>query len=203
MTQRWVRVSALHTLCGVVLLAGCSSAAPVIPPSESPLPVPTSAVPSPVSSAPAISTSPSPSVTWNEDQSDAADTVLRYFVLLNDLSKDPELAVDPLTGIAVEYIRDADVAMITDDREAGVTQVGDNLYYIKDVGPSIVNQDGRAVSVKACTDSSETDLVDQSGESVLTSDRAYFVYWKIEVEKVKTNWMIVDISNRVMPSCEL
>ncbi len=197
---RW-RPAAVAVACVVTV----SSCAPAAPPTPSPSLIASIPVATPTASVSPVATSsvptPSPSSTLDTDQTAARETVLIYFQLLNDLSKDPELLVQPLADITTGQTQTLDIEMITEDREAGVIQTGDNSYYVTQVGAISNRGSVRVVGVAACTDSSGTDLVDETGESVLGPDRAYFVDWKIEVLHEGYGWKVGDITNVRVEKC--
>ncbi len=185
-----------------VLLAGCSPASPPAPTFEPPPPVPTSAEPSPVSSPPATSTSPSPSGTLNDEQAAAAETVLEFFRLKNLLSRDPNAEVQPLTDITTGQTQVIQISTLAEDRAAGIVQTGDDLVYINSVDGVTELGANRVVPIEVCTDSRDTDLIDQkTGQSVLGPDRAYYVEWQIEVLREGSRWKVGDITSGRVDLC--
>lgn len=199
--RRQAFVPAVGALMLAVVTTGCS-------PGEAPEPSPEPTVatssppPSGATSMPASSMpQPSPSATWDEEQTAAAEVVLTYFTLVNDLSKNPELDVDALSDITTGRTKKLDVAMINDDREAGISQTGDNRYYVQDVAPIQGGEGAKTTIVKACTDSTETDLIDENGASVLDESRAFFVEWTLEVVIEDDRWKVGDITNERVLAC--
>lgn len=184
-------------------LTACS---PSPPPAPSPSPPITIPELSPTttesnSSTPSPDPSPSPTSTLTEEQTAAAETVLEYFRLLNDLSKDPTMPVQPLEDITTGQTQSLDRAMITKDRENGIVQTGENRYFVTDIDKVLDRDNVRVAHIEACTDSTGTDLVDRSGTSVLGSDRAYFVEWDIEVINEGDGWKIGDITSGRVQKC--
>lgn len=195
---------ALVTAVAVVLVSACSSTPP---PSPSPVPSTVSAepTPSPVESpspTPSPAPSPSPTSTLNEEQAAAVDTVLEFFRLKNELSKDPTLEVQPLASITTGQTQSLEIYYLGQDRENGVIQTGDDLYYVTAVGSVSERGDARVMAVEVCTDSTATDLiVQETGESILGPDRAYFVEWQIEVLHEGYRWKVGDITSGRVERC--
>lgn len=129
------------------------------------------------------------------------DTVLEFFRLKNELSKNPNMEVQPLADITTGQTQSIEIYYLGEDRENGVIQTGNTLYYVSEVGEIAKREDVLVVAVEACTDSSDTDLIDGSGESVLGPDRAYFVEWHIEVLHEGYRWKVGDITSESVTIC--
>ena len=202
LTER-VSVPALGALLLAVVVTGCS-------PGEEPEPSPeptvattvVSATPSEVSPSPASSAPlPSPSSTLNEEQTAAVETVLEFFRLKNELSKDLDMEAQPLADVTTGETQALELHYLGLDREDGVVQTGDTTYGVSEVGV-VSEEDGvKSVSLKACTNSTATDLIDTTGKSILGPDRAYFVEWNIEVLHEGYRWKVGDITSGRVDLC--
>lgn len=195
-------------LAAICLLgsAGCTPSEPA-PVTSAPVPtVPTTSTPASTSTAPSSAPpsptqSPSPSSTLTEDQAAAAKTVLSYFSILDELGKDPDASLGSLKEITTGQSLEVDISMIQEDREKGIVQTGDTRYYVQSVSPITEREGVRFATVGACTDSTETDLVDRAGKSVLNDDRAYLIEWTIEVLFLDSAWKVGDITNERVETC--
>lgn len=205
--RRRVLMPAWGALLIATGLAGCS-------PGEEPAPTPEPTVvappTTPESSPPSEATSlppssmpdPSPSSSWDEEQTAAAETVMEFFRLKNMLSQDPNLDVQPLVDITTGQTQEIQVSTLAEDREAGIVQTGDDLYYITEIEQVVEDALGPMVLAHVCTDSTATDLIDEdTQETVLGSDRAYFVEWQIEVSLEQDRWKVGDITSGRVELC--
>lgn len=205
--RRRVWVPAWGALLMATGIAGCSPGEEPVPTPEptvaEPAPTPDSPPPSEATTTPASSMpDPSPSPTWDEEQSAAAETVLEFFRLKNVLSQDPNLDVQPLVNITTGQTQTIQVSTLAEDREAGIVQTGDDLYYITEVERVVEDVLGPMVLVHVCTDSTATDLIDEdTQETVLGPDRAYFVEWQIEVSSEQDRWKVGDITSGRVELC--
>ncbi len=197
-------IPALSALVVALVMTGCSPGETTEPsPEPTVATTQTTAPPSELSPTPSISTpDPSPSSTLDEEQTAAADTVLEFFRLLTELSKDPGMDLQPLVDITTGESQMVEVDLISLDRENGLIQTGDDLYYVTGVGQNSIVPDGEMIAVEACSDSSNSDLVSQeTGLSVLGPDRAFYVDWQIEVLKEGSKWKVGDLTNQKVERC--
>ncbi len=198
------------TATAVLMLGACAPSTPTTPspeptvssvastPSINPSPTPR---PDPTPT-PTPDHTPSPSSTLNEEQTAAKETVLEFFRLKNELSKDLTMEVQPLVDITTGQTQTLEIYYLGEDRDNGVVQTGDDLYYVTDIGPVSRRSNARVVAVDACTDSRDTDLiVQETGKSILGSDRAYFVEWHIEVLHEGDGWKVGDITSGRVVRC--
>ncbi|MDO5092946.1 MAG: hypothetical protein Q4D79_05915, partial [Propionibacteriaceae bacterium] len=164
-----------------VLVAGCGGGSGAVAPVE----FSTGPVPSVVSVAPASSlvvVSPEPSETFTPEQQEAADTVKRFFEILHRLESDPDAPVDELADITMGQTKIVFMSSLADIRQAGHKAIGYVITHIVSAEEAVDGDEGRTVTILACTDSTNDDLVDQdTGESVLDETRAYYVHWHIDV----------------------
>ena len=185
-----------------LLLGACT---PVESPDPTPEPTLTEATAT--STTPSTSTSPepspSPSSTLSADQAAAVETVLEFFRLKNELSKDPTLGTEPLIDITTGETQELELHYLALDREEGLLQTGDTRYGILGVGDLVTREGVRVVEIGVCTDSTAKDVVDRTGVSVLPSDRAYFVVWQVEVLYQETRWKIGDITSGKVDVCNV
>ena len=80
----------------------------------------TSAFPGPSSS----SASPQPSETFSPEQQEAADRVMEYFRILDEVSTNPDASIQPLADITTGQSQDIDLRNIDEYRSKGWVQKG-------------------------------------------------------------------------------
>ena len=111
-------------------------------------------------------------------QTDATDALMRYFVVLDDLGKDPDALLSKLKSVAIS----TQLFVLQENRykqwrSKGWRQVGDTKvveHEVQDVSLDNSNpKKGQVpyVVIKACVDVSDSDVVDRSGQSVVPTDR--------------------------------
>ena len=147
--------------------------------------------------------SPSPSSTLTEEQAAAAATVMEFFRLKNELGHDPEASFQPLTDITTGQTRQIQESTLVEYREQNLIQIGQTHYKILGVGEVFESpQTDARISVNACTDASEVDVVDRETElSVLPDARPRFIGWNIEVVKLGSVWKVGDILSGEVDEC--
>ena len=137
---------------------------------------------------------PSPSVSQSSPRSTPASTsppseseiasasgeavVRRYFVVLDGLRQNPAAPSKQLASVATSTQLAAQRRLLTNERGDGLRQVG--ATRVADLTVQSVDLDnsdpsaGRVptVTVDVCWDVSDVDIIDESGKSVVTPDRA-------------------------------
>lgn len=160
---------ATGTLMLVAVTACASSVSDADPPSS---PQVSSSVPTSESS------SPSPRSN-SEVASDTAENVVRrYFNVLDNLRQDPSKPVRQLSSVATSTQLAAQKRLLTAERDQGLHQVGTTR--VAELTVQSVSLDNSApsagkvptVAVDVCWDVSNADLVDRSGQSVVSPSRA-------------------------------
>lgn len=144
-------------LLGVLTVGACTPSTSV------------STIPSPSAS---LASSPTPSVDLSGTKKDAADKVVAYRALIDELRQQTTPDVTRLltvsTGKAYEQWR----LTLQDDFKNGHRQVGKSVVTILATGSgTLANQ----WSVTACVDFSGADIVDKSGASVRTDSQVRFL----------------------------
>ena len=205
MVRSGMRIAA--AVVAVVVVSGCGgdgSSAPKSPLTfgkssvASPTMVTTSAFPGPSPS----STSPQPSETFSPEQQEAADRIIEYFHLLDEIRTNPETSVQPLADITTGQTQDLDLKDIDEYRSKGWVQKGVFTTHIKGAAEPVDVDGSRMVQVQVCTDGKDTDLVDaKTGESTVNPTRPRYLLWQMQVVKPATVWLIGDATNEVVGGC--
>ena len=205
MVRSGMRIAA--AVVAVVVVSGCGgdgSSAPKSPLTfgkssvASPTMVTTSAFPGPSPS----SVSPQPSETFSPEQQEAADRIIEYFHLLDEIRTNPETSVQPLADITTGQSQDVDLKDVDKYRKNGWVQTGTFTVHIKGAEEPTDLDGSRVVQVQVCTDGREADFVDsKTGESIANPTRPRFLLWDMQVVKPATVWLIGDATNEVVGGC--
>ena len=207
----WVLVrSGMRIVAAVtvmVMVSGCGgdgSSAPKSPLTfgrssvASPTMVTTSAFPGPSPS----SASPQPSETFSPEQQEAADRIIEYFRILDEVYANPDSSVQPLADITTGQSQDVDLKDVDKYRKNGWVQTGTFTVHIKGAEEPTDLDGSRVVQVQVCTDGREADFVDsKTGESIANPTRPRFLLWDMQVVKPATVWLIGDATNEVVGGC--
>lgn len=167
------------------------------PTSTTPTPTPTPSIP-----APSPSPSPSPTSTLAPEQEAAQAAAGEYFRALNAVRSDPDADFQQVADITTGDHTAAEANVINDFRSQGIVQVGENNYHYKGVGP-VVELDGtKSVEVHVCSDSTNSDMVDASGNSVLDPERSRFVDFHLDIILEGDRWKMNGGQSEQVESCE-
>lgn len=128
----------------------------------------------PSSSAP---TSASPSSPSDEASAGATDAVRSYFTVVDQLRRDPAADLKKLKSVATSAQLNAVMTLIDRSRDEGQRQTGTtaiNELQVQSV--NLDNSDPKAgkvptVVIDVCWDVSRVDVLDKSGESIVSPDR--------------------------------
>ena len=148
--------------------------------------------PSATTSAPSTATTPTPSSTSlspaEKDAKDAAQTITRFWAVLDELASDPKRSLDSLAAVS----RDQAIAQwrsnLTTYRRNGWKQVGDSTVLsaeAKAVG-------GQSFAVKACIDVSKANVVDRAGKSVVAAGRQDRMEYSYRVQKAPAGFFVTE-----------
>ena len=205
MVRSGMRIAAAVTV--MVMVSGCGSDGSSAPKSPltfdrssvaSPTMVTTSAFPGPSPS----SASPQPSETFSPEQQEAADRIIEYFHLLDEIRTNPETSIQPLADITTGQSQDIDLRNIGEYRSKGWVQTGVIKVHIKGAAEATEVDDSQMVEIQACTDSREVEIIDsKTSEKVLNPVRPRTVAWQIQVVKPATVWLIGAITSEASSGC--
>ena len=144
-TRAWVAgVTAL------IVLSGCDSAEEPGP--ETSAPAETAATSSPDETAPTTTAVPTEAELEDEGQQAAADAVVEFWAMVDELSQDPSIEVTELGRVARGQAADQWVSDIQDQRERGSVQTGDTVVTVTDVKTI---EERQRYEVTACLDWSD------------------------------------------------
>lgn len=143
---------------------------------------PTLSSPTPTNTTSATTPSATPQ-SDSEIAATAASTLLRsYFVAVDQVRQDADRPVTDLESVASGTQLTAQKNLLENQRERGLRQLGDTR--VIEVTVESVNLDDPATAiVDVCWDVSEVDVVDGSGESVVSPDRKNAGWTRFTVTK--------------------
>ena len=190
---------ALAALAALFLLGACTPepAETQSPTASTPAATP-SITPSP---SPSPSASPSPTSTLSPEQEAAQAVVVEYFRALNELRSNPDAEFQPIADVTTGSFTSAVSQLINNYRTDGVIQVGENTYTYKSVGPVTEVEGVRSIEVRVCGDSSQSDLVDAEGNSVLEPGQRGLISYQWDVIEVGNSWRIAGGQSEAVESC--
>ena len=162
-------------------------------------PSPSASSPSP---SPSSSPSPQPSETFSPEQQEAADRVIEYFRILDEVSTNPDASIQPLADITTGQTQVLDTRQVGEYRSKGWVQTGVIKVHIKGAAEATEVDDSQMVEIQACTDSREVEIIDsKTSEKVLNPVRPRTVAWQIQVVKPATVWLIGAITSEASSGC--
>ena len=145
---------------------------------------------------------PSRFIPNSPEQQEAADRIIEYFHLLDEIRTNPETSVQPLADITTGQTQDLDLKDIDEYRSKGWVQKGVFTTHIKGAAEPVDVDGARMVQVQVCTDGKDTDLVDaKTGESTVNPTRPRYLLWDMQVVNPATVWLIGDATNEIVGGC--
>ena len=158
------------------------------------------------SSRPSKSVTPSgpqPSETFTPEQLEAANTVIEYFRISDEVYSSLDGDPKPLKDITMGQTQELDMKEIDKYRQHDQVQTGTTIVRITNA--SVVKEENglAVVTVQACTDTSKADIVDsKTGKSIFEpGKRSIRLKWNIDVVKTGDGWKIGDSTNENALGC--
>ena len=199
----------------VVLLSGCGVGSPGAPgggesttPWYSSSPRSATASPSGSGSSSVVvpsPTGPQPSDTFTPDQLEAANTLIEYFRISDEIFGSLDADPQPLKDITTAQIQEQDAKELNVHRQQGQVQKGSTVVRITGASEPVEADGMRSIDVRACTDTSRADIMNaQTGEiAVPKEERTLYMAWNINVVKTDDGWKIGDSTNDVDLGCRV
>ena len=158
------------------------------PPSSSPVPSPSK---------------PQPSETFTPEQLEAANTVIEYFRISDEVFSSLDADPQPLKDITTGQTQEMDMNELNDYRQHGQIQTGTTIVRITGAADAKEENNLTVVTVQTCTDTSKADVVDsKTGKSIFeTGKRSMYLAWNIDVVKTGKGWKIGDATNDIDLGC--
>ena len=164
---------------------------------------------SPVSSSPSSEVSssrpsksvtpsgPQPSETFTPEQLEAANTVIEYVRISDEVFGNPDGDPQPLKDITTGQTQEMDMEDLNDYLRQGHVQTGATVVHITGASEPVEVDGVRTVDVQMCTDVGKVDVIDSAtGKSVvISSQRPRYLQWNVTVVKTEEGWKFGDATN--------
>ena len=154
---------------------------------------------SPVSSMPV---KPQPSETFTSEQLEAANTVIEFIRISDEVFGNPDADPKPLEEITTGQSQDIQMSTLAEYRENKHVQTGATVVHITGASESVEVDGMRMVDVQMCTDVGQVDVIDSAtGESVVVPGRPRYLQWNVTVVKTEDGWKFGDATNDRAMGC--
>ena len=152
------------------------------------------------SSRPSKSVTPSgpqPSETFTPEQLEAANTVIEYVRISDEVFGNPDGDPQPLKDITTGQTQEMDMEDLNDYLRQGHVQTGATVVHITGASEPVEVDGVRTVDVQMCTDAGKVDVIDSAtGKSVvISSQRPRYLQWNVTVVKTEEGWKFGDATN--------
>ena len=180
-------------------VSGSGSSVSLSPSSESP----SSEVSSLRPSKSVTPSGPQPSETFTPEQLEAANTVIEYFRISDEVFSNPDGDSQPLKDITTGQSQEMDMEDLNDYLRQGYVQTGVTVVHITGASEPVEVDGVRTVDVQMCTDAGKVDVIDSAtGKSVvISSQRPRYLQWNVAVVKTEEGWKFGDATNESAPGC--
>ena len=168
--------------------------APQQPPRTTTTPSSSSPVPSP--------SKPQPSETFTPAQLEAANVLIEFIRISDEISSNPDADPQPLMDITIGQSQEIQMDILTEDRRKGQVQTGVTVVHITGASEPVEFDGVRSVDVQMCTDVGKVDVIDSAtGKSVVPMDRPRYLQWNVNVVKTGEGWKFGDATNENALRC--
>ncbi|WP_423861217.1 hypothetical protein [Arachnia propionica] len=168
--------------------------APQQPPRTTTSPSFSSPVPSP--------SKPQPSETFTPEQLEAANVLIEFIRISDEISSNPDADPQPLMDITIGQSQEIQMDILTEDRRKGQVQTGVTVVHITGASDPVEVDGVRSVDVQMCTDVGKVDVIDSAtGKSVVPMDRPRYLQWNVNVVKTGEGWKFGDATNENALRC--
>ncbi len=158
------------------------------------------------SSRPSKSVTPSgpqPSETFTPEQLEAANVLIEFIRIRNEVFSNPDADPQPLKDITTGQSQEIQMDTLTEYRRNGQVQTGEAVVHITGASEPVEVDGVRMVDVQMCTDAGKVDVIDSAtGKSVVISaERPRYLQWNVTVVKTETGWKFGDATNENALRC--
>ena len=144
---------------------------------------------------------PRPSETFTPEQLEAANTVIEYIRISDEVFSNPDADPQPLMDITTGQSQTVEKELLTEYRRNGQVQTGEAVVHITGASEPVEVDGVRSVDVQMCTDAGKVDVIDSAGKSVVPMDRPQYLQWTVNVVKTETGWKFGDATNENALRC--
>ena len=180
-------------------VSGSGSPVSLSPSSESP----SSEVSSSQPSKSVTPSGPQPSETFTPEQLEAANTVIEFIHITDEVFSNPDADSQPLKNITTGQSQEIQMKHFAEYRRLGHVQTGATVVHITGASEPVEVDGVRTVDVQMCTDVGKVDVIDSAtGRSVvISSQRPRYLQWNVAVVKTEEGWKFGDATNESAPGC--
>ena len=151
------------------------------------------------SSRPSKSVTPSrpqPSETFTPEQLEAANTIIEYVRISDEVFGNPDGDPQPLKDITTGQTQEMDMEDLNDYLRQGHVQTGATVVHITGASEPVEVDGVRTVDVQMCTDVGKVDVIDSAtGKSVKPPGQSRYLRWNVTVVKTEEGWKFGDATN--------
>ena len=157
----------------------------------------------PHSSSPVPSLSkPQPSETFTPEQLEAANVLIEFIRIRNEVFSNPDADPQPLKNITIGQSQEIQTDTLAEYRRKGQVQTGEAVVRITGASEPVEFDGARSVDVQMCTDAGKVDVIDSAtGKSVVPIDRPRYLQWNVNVVKTGEGWKFGDATNENALRC--
>ena len=157
----------------------------------------------PHSSSPVPSLSkPQPSETFTPEQLEAANVLIEFIRIRNEVFSNPDANPQPLMDITTGQSQEIQANRLAEYRRKGQVQTGEAVVRITGASEPVEFDGVRSVDVQMCTDVGKVDVIDSAtGKSVVPVDRPQYLHWNVNVVKTEAGWKFGDATNENALRC--
>ena len=144
---------------------------------------------------------PRPSETFTPEQLEAANVLIEFIRIRNEVFSNPDADPQPLKNITIGQSQEIQMDTLAEYRGNGQVQTGEAVVHITGASEPVEFDGVRSVDVQMCTDAGKVDVIDSAGKSVVPMDRPQYLQWNVNVVKTETGWKFGDATNEDALGC--
>ena len=159
----------------------------------------------PSSAASSSPAKPQPSETFTPEQLEAANVLIEFIRIRNEVFSNPDANPQPLMDITTGQSQEIQANRLAEYRRKGQVQTGEAVVHITGASEPIEVDGVRSVDVQMCTDAAKTEMIDsQTGKSVREVGQwSPYLQWNVTVVETETGWKFGDATNESVGWCPL
>ena len=145
---------------------------------------------------------PQPSETFTPEQLEAANVLVEFIRIRNEVFSNPDADPQPLKNITIGQSQEIQMDTLAEYRRKGQVQTGEAVVRITGASEPVEFDGVRSVDVQMCTDAGKVDVIDSAtGKSVVPIDRPRYLQWNVNVVKTEAGWKFGDATNENALRC--
>jgi len=145
---------------------------------------------------------PQPSETFTPEQLEAANVLIEFIRIRNEVFSNPGSDPQPLKDITIGQSQEIQMDTLAEYRRKGQVQTGEAVVRITGASEPVEFDGVRSVDVQMCTDAGKVDVIDSAtGKSVVPIDRPRYLQWNVNVVKTEAGWKFGDATNENALRC--